>query len=78
MSRRSGFGTPGHRAVTPWAYRPRFVTQSGSLARPEGFEPPTRRLEICRSIRLSYGRAFVNSNTASRSRRKSHYSQIIP
>jgi hypothetical protein len=24
--------------------------------RPEGFEPPTRRLEVCRSIQLSYGR----------------------
>lgn len=28
------------------------------MARPEGIEPPTHRLEICCSIQLSYGRVM--------------------
>ena len=30
------------------------------MARPEGIEPPTHRLEICCSIQLSYGRRKSN------------------
>jgi hypothetical protein len=29
-----------------------------TLVRPEGLEPPAFRFEACRSIQLSYGRAF--------------------
>lgn len=30
----------------------------GGLARLEGFEPPTYRFEVCRSIQLSYRRVY--------------------
>lgn len=36
------------------------------LARPEGIEPPTKSLEGSHSIRLSYGRLFVDLSMASR------------
>jgi integrase len=44
-------------AVTTTARLPRESRVSaGRSARPGGLEPPTRRLEVCRSVQLSYGR----------------------